>query len=89
MGDDANRPPTMGAIFAPGDHIPGPRIVLPATMRTYEIKGHILASLPKFYGAKNEDVMGFLQDMESFVQNLTKVQGTSDNDLSMKFSPCA
>ena len=80
-------PPSMAVIFAPllGNHRPS--IVVPDNVRSFDIKGHLMALLPKFYGQKNEDVMGFLLEMELFIGNLAKGEGVTDNDLRMKVFP--
>ena len=50
----------------------GPAIVLFAATRDLEIKNHMFQQLPKFYGLAKEDVMGFLNEIENFINSLPR-----------------
>ena len=77
----------MVALFAPPVKAYRPSIVTPANVRNLEIKGHLLGLLSKFYGEKNEDVIGFLKELEHFIGWLTKGDNVTDDDLKMKAFP--
>ncbi len=54
----------------------GPAIVLPPEVRNLEIKNHMFQQLPKFYGLAMEYVMGFLNEIENFINNLPRCLAT-------------
>ena len=63
----------------------GPAIVLPPDVRNMEIKNHMFQQLPRFYGLAKEDVMGFLNEIENFINNLPRPgAGITDDQLRMK-----
>ena len=63
----------------------GPAIVLSLATRDLEIKNHIFQQLPRFYGLAREDVIGYLDDIDNFVNQLPR-PGTkvTDDELRMK-----
>ena len=63
----------------------GPAIVLPPDVRNMEIKNNMFQQLPRFYGLAKEDVMGFLNEIENFINNLLRPgAGVTDDQLRMK-----
>ena len=78
--------PAMKTFVQPNqERMKGPAIALSAATRDLEIKNHMFQQLPKFYGMNNEDVMGFLRDLDNFINNLPRPgAGVTDDELKMK-----
>ena len=78
---------SMAELFAPTVNAYLPSIVTPDNVRNLEIKGHLSGLIPKLCGEENEDVIGFLKELEHFIGWLTKGENVTDNDLKMKAFP--